>query len=75
MNEKKNLCPNCSSAFFCKTWGEWECCAKKKRIYFIDWAYECADFKKRPAKWKEMRCGCGDCQKNELLMEENDEEG
>lgn len=75
MGENKNLCSSCSNSIWCSTFAEVKCTAKKKRIYNYAEMTECADFKKRPAKWKEMRCGCEDCQKNELLMEDLDEEG
>ena len=67
-------CPTCSNSIRCDTWGEWKCAVHKRR-YIHNGPVICSDFKKRPINWKEMRCGCEDCQKNEVLMEGKDEEG
>ena len=70
------LCPTCSNSVRCNTYAEWKCIVKKRRIYEYADITLCPDYKKRPAKWKEMKCRCEDCLKNELLAEENeDEEG
>ena len=65
-------CPTCSNSIRCDTWAEWKCTVHKRR-YIHNGPVNCPDFKKRPAKWEEMRCGCEDCQKNETLMEGRDD--
>lgn len=57
-------CPTCSNSIRCYTWGEWKCVEQKRR-YIHNGPVECADYKKRPAGWKEMRCRCEDCLRNE----------
>lgn len=74
MSETKGLCPTCSSAIFCETYGEYKCTEKKRRIYGVAQMTECKEYKKRPAGWKEMPCRCEDCLKNEKLSEEMEEE-
>lgn len=73
MSETKGLCPTCSNSIFCKTWAEYKCSAKKRRIYGYETLTECKQYKKRPAGWKEMPCRCEDCLKNEMLAEEIEE--
>lgn len=67
-----NLCGSCSQAIRCYTWGEWRCSVQKRRVY--ETVTKCDDFVKRPKNWKEMRCQCKDCLRNESLAEELEEE-
>ena len=68
------LCPNCTYSRWCPTWAEWKCLAKERRIYEYAEMTECEDFKKRGVGFKEARCQCEDCLKNEMLDEEYLEE-
>lgn len=67
-----NLCASCSNSLRCYTWGEYRCSAKKRRVY--ETVAKCDDYIKRPKNWKEMRCQCDDCLRNEALAEELEEE-
>lgn len=67
-----NLCGSCSSGIWCGTWGQWKCSMKKRRIY--ETLTKCDSFAKKPKNWKEMRCQCKDCLRNESLAEELEEE-
>lgn len=77
MSETKSLCEDCVSAVSCETWGEVKCLAQKKRIYgyvkLIDPA-QCKFYKKRGKGFKEPKCQCEDCLRNEQLAEESEEE-
>ena len=65
------LCSNCVSSIWCETWCEVKCVAKKMRIYNPESINSCADFKKRPAVgYKEPKCQCEDCLRNDALAEE-----
>lgn len=72
MEENKNLCSTCSSAIWCKTWGQYKCTTKQRHIAGIKTT--CASYKKRPANWKEMPCRCKTCLNYEALYAEMQEE-
>ena len=65
-------CASCSVSVFCPTWGEWKCITRELR--YSRPVANCMDFSKRPANWKEHRCQCEDCLKNDALAEEYMEE-
>lgn len=67
-----SLCKNCSNSLWCYTWGEYRCSVKKRRIYEI--MTKCNDYEKRGKDFKETRCHCDDCLKNESLWEIIEEE-
>lgn len=71
-NNTKSLCPSCASAIFCPTWGQFKCRTKKR--YITGCKTICGSYKKRPKDFKEPRCQCEDCLKNEALMENMEEE-
>lgn len=70
------LCPNCVNAVRCYTWAEWRCL--KRALRFTSYGHsqptECSDYKKRDKNFKEPRCQCDDCLRNESLIEELEEE-
>ena len=68
------LCPSCSNALHCETWGEYKCTVKKMRIYGCKTMTVCGSYKKRPKNWTEIPCRCEDCLKNDSLAEERAEE-
>lgn len=72
---KEGLCSSCSNSIRCDTWAEWKC--TKRAIRFSSYGYsmpaKCSDYVKRPKNWKEMKCQCEDCLKNESLTEELEE--
>lgn len=74
MSESMYLCPKCDKSRFCETWAEWKCTAQKKRIYgykkLTDPA-QCKFYRKRGKDFKEPKCQCEDCLKNDKLMEES----
>ena len=67
-----NLCASCVNAVRCYTWGEWKCTAQARRVY--ETITKCDDYKKRGKVFKESRCQCDDCLRNESLAEELEEE-
>lgn len=67
-----NDCRNCSNSIFCPTWTEWKCTVKKVR--YFDPESNCDKHIKRPKNWKDMKCRCEDCLKNDLLDVEIEEE-
>lgn len=77
MSETKSLCEDCTESRWCETYGEVKCLAQKKRIYgyvkLIDPA-QCKFYKKRGKNFKESKCQCEDCLRNEQLVEEAEEE-
>lgn len=66
------LCSNCVNSVRCMTWAEWKCKKYEKRIYGSRAA--CPDYSKRPKGFKEPMCQCEDCLKNEMILDELDEE-
>lgn len=73
MNETKTLCDTCAESIFCPTWAEVKCKALKKRIYGYKKMTKCKFYKQRPKNFKEARCQCEDCLKNDLLAGEVEE--
>ena len=69
----KCLCATCNNSIFCPTWAEWKCLAQKRRVYEYAEMTECKDFKKRPADFKERKCQCEDCLRNDILAGEDAE--
>lgn len=67
-----NLCASCSNSLKCYTWAEWKCTAQTRRVY--ETVTKCDDYKKRGKDFKEPRCQCDDCLRNEALIEELEEE-
>lgn len=67
-----NLCASCSNSIRCYTWSEWKCTTQKRRVY--ETVMKCDDYKKRGKDFKESRCQCDDCLRNEALAEELEEE-
>lgn len=65
------LCGNCISGIWCETWGEMKCVVKKMRIYKPEELTACSDYKKRPTVgYKEPKCQCEECLKNDSLAAE-----
>ena len=71
MNE--GLCPTCKMSIWCPTWAEWKCKVKERRIYDYKTLTDCADYKTRGKDFKEQRCQCEDCLKNELLFDDEED--
>lgn len=73
---KTDLCASCVNAVRCYTWGEWKCL--KQAVRFSSYGHsmptKCSDYEKRGKDFKESRCQCDDCLRNESLAEELDEE-
>lgn len=69
------LCPNCVNSVQCPTWGEYKCLKKEVRLsqYGFKQPTSCRDYKKRGKDFKERKCQCEDCLKNEDLWEGEDE--
>ena len=67
-----NLCTSCSSGIWCGTWAQWKCTAQTRRVH--ETATKCDVYKKRGKDFKESRCQCDDCLRNEALAEELEEE-
>ena len=65
------LCPSCVNSVWCPTWTEWKCKAKSKRIYSV--VTKCGSYKKRDKDFKEPKCQCEDCLKNEILWDKEEE--
>lgn len=72
----KELCSTCTNAVRCYTWAEWRCL--KKAIRFTAYGYsmptKCSDYEKRDKNFKEPKCQCDDCLRNENLLDEESEE-
>lgn len=71
---EKSLCPTCVHSIWCRTWAEWKCRILCKRIRNPDSVTGCEHYKTRPKGFKEPKCQCEDCLKNELLYEEDCDE-
>lgn len=68
----EHLCASCSSSIWCPTWAEYKCKLKERRIYYgMLFSKHCPDYKKRDKNFKESKCQCDDCLKNEDLWEED----
>lgn len=72
----KELCSSCTNAVRCYTWAEWKCL--KQAVRFSSYGYsmptKCSDYKKRDKIFKEPKCQCDDCSRNENLLDEESEE-
>lgn len=72
----EGLCPNCMHSVWCPTWAEYKCL--EKEIRFTQYGFEqpttCSDYKKRDKSFKERKCQCEDCLKNEALLDEEETE-
>ena len=66
-------CPTCEKSIFCPTWAEWKCKATERRFHH-NGPLECEHFKKRGKDFKESKCRCEDCLKNENLIDAGEEE-
>ena len=53
----------------CSTWAETKCKAFNIRIYSV--ITKCESYNKRPKDFKESKCQCESCLKNEKLNEED----
>ena len=71
----EGLCPNCTHSVWCPTWAEYKCL--EKEIRFTQYGFEqpttCANYTKRGKDFKERKCQCEDCLKNEALLDEETE--
>lgn len=70
----KGLCCTCANSIACSTWAEWKCLIQKRRIYEYADMTSCPDYKKRDKDFKESKCQCEDCLKNESLMDRDTED-
>ena len=70
----EGLCPTCVNSIWCDTWGEFKCKKLERRIYGYKKMTECKFYGKRDKFFKERKCQCEDCLKNESLAAENAEE-
>lgn len=72
----EGLCPNCTHSVWCPTWAEYKCL--EKEIRFTQYGFEqpttCANYTKRGKDFKERKCQCEDCLKNEALLDEEETE-
>ena len=68
---EKSLCPTCVYSIWCRTWAEWKCKKLQIRLRNSNVVTTCDHYKTRPKGFKEPKCQCEDCLKNELLYEED----
>lgn len=69
---KQNLCATCSHSILCRTWSEYKCRVKERRIYYPpESTKDCSNYKKRDKNFKESKCQCKDCLANETLLDED----
>lgn len=70
-----SLCPNCIHSVWCPTWAEYKCLKKAIRFSICGHSQPtgCSDYKKRGKDFKEPKCQCEDCLKNEILWDEEEE--
>lgn len=70
----EGLCSNCTHSVWCPTWAEYKCL--EKEIRFTQYGFEqpttCADYTKRGKDFKERKCQCEGCLKNEALLDEEE---
>lgn len=72
---KESLCASCASSIWCPTWAEWKCKLKERRIYSaMLLSKQCPDYKKSDKNFKESKCQCDDCLKNESLLDGESED-
>lgn len=62
-----SLCKSCTEGIHCPTWGETKCKSFNIRIYSV--INKCDSYKKRPKDFKEPKCQCESCEKNDSLTE------
>ena len=67
----EGLCPSCKNSIWCPTWAEWKCKAKSRRVHSA--VTKCDDYNKRGKDFKESKCQCKDCLRNEILWNEEEE--
>lgn len=61
MEEKEKSCMDCKNSVWCRTWGEFKCVVKQRRIYEPEnEALNCEDFKKERKK-DDAKCQCKHC--------------
>ena len=68
------LCSTCTKSIWCPTWAQWKCLAYSMRIRDNQIIDVCDSYRKRNKNFKEPKCQCEDCLKNELLYEEDCDE-
>lgn len=68
------LCPMCIHSAWCPTWSEYKCLKKEIRFtcYGFKQPMKCTEYVKRGKDFKEQKCQCEDCLKNDLLLDEED---
>lgn len=71
---EKSLCPTCVHSIWCRTWAEWKCTQLCTRLRDNDIVVKCDYHKPRYKGFKEPKCQCEDCLKNEMLYEEDCDE-
>lgn len=63
----ESLCASCVYSCRCTTWAEWKCL--KQAIRFSSYGHvmpmKCSDYKKRDKNFKEPKCQCEDCLRDE----------
>lgn len=67
----RSVCETCIYSIRCETWAEWKCKLKECRIHGSKTS--CSTYKKRDSNFKESKCQCEDCLKNELLWDEEED--
>ena len=67
----KSLCKSCVNSIFCKTWKEYKCIVREKRVYDYESITRCKQYNKRPNSFKERKCQCKDCLNNSIIFEED----
>lgn len=72
-NNTNGLCPSCTNSRFCDTWAEYKCLHHKRRIYEYKTMTECEFYKKRDKSFKDSKCQCEDCLRNEELSYKEEE--
>lgn len=65
-----SLCKSCMNSIHCPTWTETKCKAFNIRIYSV--INNCESYKKRDKNFKEPKCQCESCLKNEKLNEDEE---
>ena len=70
----ESLCMSCVNSIFCKTWTEYKCTVREKRMYDYESITKCKQYSKRPKDFKERKCQCENCLNNSIIFEEELEE-
>lgn len=73
---KTILCASCTKGVYCPTWSEWKCLRKAVRFsnYGRPLPTKCEDYEKRGTNFKEPKCQCDSCLRNEALADEYEED-